>query len=84
MQQGKTIVGFVLGIAATVAGMAAFGAAAPAQPPTVGRFQLRLNENQVFIIDTATGQTWQKYVTAHQGSTASTFPDPKIGTEPLK
>ena len=35
-----------------------------------GRFQLVSHGESVFVIDTATGRTWQKYHLSNQGPTA--------------
>jgi hypothetical protein len=52
--------------------------ASPASEPSPGRFQMVANENHVFILDTATGQAWEKFVTSNQGVTSDDFAKEKL------
>ena len=44
----------------------------------VGRFRIEANEDHVFVVDTATGQVWEKFVAAGQGTKSQDFMDPKL------
>ena len=48
----------------------------------VDRFQIRLNENQVFVIDSVTGQVWRHYASAPSGGAAGGFLDVKLRSAP--
>lgn len=50
--------------------------------PVVDRFQLRLNENQVFVIDSVTGQVWRHYASAPSGGVAGGFLNVKLRSAP--
>lgn len=44
----------------------------------VGRFRVETNTNHIFVVDTATGQVWEKYVRSSGGSTHEDFAKPKL------
>jgi len=62
------------------------GADDPADPdhlptPAVLRFQIESNEQHVFVLDTATGQVWQKYLPPNQGPMPGNFNEPNLGDD---
>lgn len=50
--------------------------------PAVSRFQINSNEQHVFVLDTATGRVWEKYLPPNQGSTSSNFKEQKLDDTP--
>jgi len=65
-----------------VVGLAFVLGAAPGSQPQPGRFQMVANENHVFILDTATGQAWEKFVTSSEGGTSEDFAKEKLSARP--
>ncbi len=62
--------------------VAAVAAAVPSKPEgPVGRFQLATNPGHAFVIDTATGQVWEKFTGGETagGHSAGDFGMPKVG-----
>ena len=55
---------------------AAGGCAPPANQ--VGRFQMASELGHVYILDTTTGEVWEKFVTANVGSDDDNFKKPKV------
>ena len=55
-------------------------AAQPAAPPATqaGRFQMASAAGHVYVLDTATGQVWESFVSSNEGSTDKDFKDPKV------
>lgn len=37
-------------------------------PPQVDRFRIATNRNHVLVVDTVTGQVWEKYVKTTEGT----------------
>ena len=68
---GAVLTGFVL---------LAFGAAL-SHSPQVDRFRFGASGSHVFVIDTATGQVWGKYVTPRQDLTNQEFMKPKLSLD---
>jgi hypothetical protein len=44
----------------------------------IGRFQIGTNLGHTYVIDTATGQVWETFVSANQGSNDADFKSPKV------
>ena len=44
----------------------------------VGRFRVETNRNHVFIVDTMTGQVWEKYLRVSEGTTSEEFAESKL------
>ena len=68
---------FLIGAVLTVFVFLALGAARN-DSPQAGRFQIEANNNYVFVIDTATGQVWEKFAVAKQDTKSQNFMDPKL------
>ena len=49
--------------------------------PQVDRFRFGASGNHVFVIDTATGQVWGKYVTPRRDMTSQEFMSPKLSLD---
>jgi hypothetical protein len=47
-------------------------------PPQPGRFQIETTGSHVFVIDTATGQVWGKYVIPRRDAKDEEFMKPKL------
>jgi hypothetical protein len=52
--------------------------ASPVSEPGIGRFQIGTNLGHSYVIDTATGQVWETFVSANQGSNDAEFKSPKV------
>ena len=50
--------------------------------PAISRFQINSNEQHAFVLDTATGQVWERYLPPNQGSTSSNFTERKLDDQP--
>ncbi|MFC1636118.1 hypothetical protein ACFL5Z_14880 [Planctomycetota bacterium] len=50
-------------------------------PPQVDRFRFGASASHVFVIDTATGQVWGKYVTPRRDMTSQEFMNPKLSLD---
>ena len=46
--------------------------------PQVGRFQIRGISNHMYVIDTATGQVWDRFVSSSGGETSPSWVNPKV------
>ena len=57
----------------------AFGASLSG-PPQVDRFRLATSPGHVFVIDTATGQVWGKYVVPRQDMKSQAFMEPRLSS----
>ena len=68
---------FLIGAVLAMCVFLALGAARN-DSPKVGRFQIETNEDHVFVVDTATGQVWEKFVAGGQGTKSQDFMDPKL------
>ena len=44
----------------------------------VGRFRIATNRNHILVVDTVTGQVWEKYVKTTEGTTSENFAEPKL------
>jgi hypothetical protein len=44
----------------------------------IGRFQMSGVPSHAYVIDTVTGQVWQKFAAANEGGTDPDFHKPKI------
>ena len=42
-----------------------------------GRYQMTTTAGHAYVLDTATGQVWEKYAPSNEGATDPTFKDPK-------
>jgi hypothetical protein len=71
---------FLAGVLVCVAGSLLIGAA-EITPPTVARFQIILSGHHAFVVDTATGRTWKKFLSDDQGLNAPKFEDSKLSAE---
>lgn len=49
--------------------------------PQVDRFRFGASGSHVFVIDTATGQVWGKYVTPRRDMTSQEFMGPKLSLD---
>jgi len=49
--------------------------------PQVDRFRFGASANHVFVIDTATGQVWGKYITPRRDMTSQELMSPKLSLE---
>jgi hypothetical protein len=58
----------------------AFGASLN-NPPQVDRFRFGASANHVFVIDTATGQVWGKYITPRRDMTSQEFMSPQLSLD---
>ena len=54
-----------------------FGAMSPAGP-VVGRFQIGTSQSAAFVLDTTTGQVWEKRLVANQGKVSQNFAESKL------
>lgn len=68
---------FLIGVVLTVFVVLTLGAAKD-ESPQVGRFRVETNRNHVFVIDTVSGQVWEKYVKSTGGATSENFAEPKL------
>jgi len=77
MQSKVEVRSVLFGVLLGVLLMASFGAVAnPAGAP--GRFVIETNEAHAFVLDTATGQVWEKFTPSSQGQTDNEFARPKL------
>jgi len=76
----QLIVSFFGGVAATVivALSVGAGAVAPQTQAPVCRFTMKMNENHVYILDTATGMVWESYMISSSGGTDEGFKANKL------
>jgi hypothetical protein len=82
-------VGAVIGTVATVVlsrdPQTAVGGDSPAKAGTpagpIGRFQIAGIPGHAYVLDTATGQVWERFDTASSGSSSKDFLEPKIKGE---
>jgi len=44
----------------------------------VGRFHIEVDHNHVFVLDSITGQVWEKYLLPDRGTTSKDFAEPKL------
>ena len=49
--------------------------------PQVDRFRIASTTNNVFVLDTATGQVWGKHVVPRQGTQNQEFMDPRLSLD---
>lgn len=68
---------FLMGAVLTTFILLALGASLNSSPQ-VDRFRFGASANYVFVIDTATGQVWGKYVTPRRDMTSEEFMSPKL------
>jgi hypothetical protein len=66
---------FLLGAALTLVCTLVLGAASP-QTTQAGRYQINSNPGTVYLVDTVTGQVWERYVSKIQED--ADFKKPKI------
>jgi hypothetical protein len=58
--------------------MAASPASREEAEPESGRFAISMNDNHVFVLDTATGKIWRTFVPSGSGQTSNNFEGPKL------
>ena len=68
---------FVMGTVLAVFVLLALGASLK-DSPQVDRFRIAPTANNVFVIDTTTGQVWGKYFNPRQGMQSQEFMDPRL------
>ena len=71
---------FVVGAALTAFVLLALGASL-GESPQAGRFQVETTANNVFVVDTATGQVWGKYVSPRQDIKDEEFISPRLSPD---
>ncbi len=49
---------------------------------STGRYQVSVGAAHAIIVDTVTGQAWEKYLPVNEGSTSPGFLDPKLKPNP--
>jgi glucose dehydrogenase len=74
--------GFIIGIGL----IACLGAGGMVGSPTetTNRFTMVANESHVFVLDTMTGEVWEKFAPNGNGETSSGFNEPKIDAKSTK
>lgn len=68
---------FLTGVFLTILGILTLGTTKN-ESRQVGRFRIGTNRNHVFIVDTMTGQMWEKYGRVSEGTTGENFTGPKL------
>lgn len=77
--KSASILGVCIIIAAATASLKPSNGSEPKQSQQqIGRFQMAGIPGHVYVLDTETGQVWEKFATTGQGSTSSDFNAPKI------
>ena len=71
---------FLIGAVLTVFVLLALGASLNSSPQ-VDRFRFGASANHVFVIDTATGQVWGKYVVQRRDMTSEELISPKLSLD---
>jgi hypothetical protein len=79
--KNSLIIGVCLIIAAAVLGFAVSPRPGGQEPPR-GRFQVAGSPGHAFVLDTATGQVWEKFEGESGGETTTGFSDPKLKGNP--
>jgi hypothetical protein len=69
----SVVVGLALGLL-----MAGVLGASLAQEQVSGRFQMQTNEGHAFVLDTRTGEVWEKFEGTSGGDDSADFLNPKI------
>ena len=77
MKMAYDLKSFLIGVVLTALVVFTLGATKD-ESPQVGRFRTETNRNHVFVIDTVTGQVWEKYVESTGGTTDENFAEPKL------
>ncbi len=77
MKTAYDLKSFLVGAVLTALAVFTLGATRD-ESPQVGRFRAETNRNHVFVIDTVTGQVWEKYVKSTGGATSENFTEPKL------
>ena len=77
MEMAYDLKSFLIGVVLTALAFFTLGAAKD-ESSQVGRFLTETNRNHVFVIDTVTGQVWEKYVKSTGGATSDNFAEPKL------
>jgi hypothetical protein len=77
MKTAYDLKSFLIGVLLTVLVVLTLGATKD-ESPQVGRFRVETNRNHVFVVDTVTGQVWEKYVRVSEGTTSQNFAEPKL------
>ena len=68
---------FVMGVVLAVFVLLALGASLK-DLPQVDRFRIASTANNVFVLDTATGQVWGKYVVPRRDAKGQEFMNPRL------
>ena len=71
---------FVIGAVLAAIILLALGASLK-ESPQVDRFRITSTTNNVFVLDTATGQVWGKHVVPRQGMQSQEFMDPRLSLD---
>ena len=72
------ILGGCLVIAALVITLVPQSQAPGPTDPQVGRFQIRGISDHMYVIDTATGQVWDRFVSSNSGDPNPSWVNPKV------
>lgn len=72
------ILGGCLVIAALVITLVPQSQAPGPTDPQLGRFQIGGLSNHMYVIDTATGQVWDRFVSSDGGETSPSWVNPKV------
>ena len=71
---------FVVGAALSALVILALGASL-ADSPQAGRFRIQTTASNVFVLDTATGQVWGKYVSPRRDIKDEEFMSPRLSPD---
>lgn len=77
MKMAYDLKSLLIGVLLTVLVVLTLGATKD-ESPQVDRFRVETNRNHVFVVDTVTGQVWEKYVRVSEGTTSQNFAEPKL------
>ncbi|UCE47587.1 MAG: hypothetical protein JSW47_18560 [Phycisphaerales bacterium] len=78
MKTAYDLKSFLIGILFTVLVVLTLGATKDESHH--GRFRVEANRNHVFVLDTVTGQVWEKYLISTGGTTSQDFAERKLGS----
>jgi hypothetical protein len=67
----------LMGVVGTVVIACVCGAMSPAGPD-VGRFQIETSVQHAFVLDTTTGEVWEKYLPPNRGQMTKDFNRSKL------
>ncbi len=78
MSRQIDIKSFIMGILVAACIGLVMGAGQYSASSPNGRFEIAVRDNHAYVLDSATGQVWERFILSNQGQTSKNFKSAKV------